>query len=44
MDFPGSSHLIFIPTVLTIGIVIGWIMGSRAVREQNEARRKRAKD
>ncbi len=44
MDLPGSSHLIFIPTVLTIGIVIGWIMGTKAAREQAEARRKRAKD
>jgi hypothetical protein len=25
-----SAHFIFIPTVLFVGIVIGWILGSRA--------------
>jgi hypothetical protein len=44
MDLPGPSHLIFIPVVLLIGIVLGWIMGSKATREQVEARRKRAKE
>ena len=28
-----SAHFIFIPTVLLIGIVIGWILGSRAARD-----------
>ena len=28
-----SSHFIFIPAVLLIGIVIGWILGSRAARD-----------
>ena len=28
-----SAHFIFIPTVLFVGIVIGWILGSRAVIE-----------
>ncbi len=28
-----SAHLIFIPTVLFVGIVIGWILGSRAARD-----------
>jgi hypothetical protein len=44
IDLPGPSHLIFIPGVLLIGIVIGWVMGSKATREQVEARRKRAKE
>jgi hypothetical protein len=44
MEFPGSAHLIFIPAVLTIGIVIGWLMGSKAAREQSDAQRKRAKE
>jgi hypothetical protein len=44
MDLPGPSHLIFIPAVLLIGMVLGWIMGSKAAREQVEARRKRAKE
>jgi hypothetical protein len=28
-----ASHLIFIPGVLLIGIVIGWVLGSRAARD-----------
>lgn len=30
---PPSSHFIFIPAVLLVGIVIGWILGSRAARD-----------
>ena len=28
-----SSHFIFIPAVLFVGLVIGWILGSRAARD-----------
>ena len=28
-----SSHFIFIPAVLLVGLVIGWILGSRAARD-----------
>ena len=28
-----SAHLIFIPTVLFVGICIGWVLGSRAARD-----------
>ena len=28
-----SAHFIFIPSVLLVGIVIGWILGSRAARD-----------
>jgi hypothetical protein len=28
-----STHFIFIPAVLFMGIVIGWILGSRAARD-----------
>ena len=28
-----SAHFIFIPAVLLLGIVIGWILGSRAARD-----------
>ena len=31
-DMP-SSHFIFIPAVLLIGVVLGWIFGSRAARD-----------
>ncbi len=29
----GAGHFIYIPSVLFIGIVIGWILGSRAARD-----------
>jgi hypothetical protein len=28
-----SAHFIFIPVVLCVGIVIGWILGSRAAQD-----------
>lgn len=28
-----SAHFIFIPTVLFIGVCIGWVLGSRAARD-----------
>ena len=28
-----STHFIFIPGVLLIGIIIGWVLGSRAARD-----------
>ena len=47
-----AGHFIFIPAVMIVGLVIGWIMGSRAAqdaysaelrkREAKEARRKKA--
>jgi hypothetical protein len=33
LDGMTSAHFIFIPAVLLIGIVIGWILGSRAARD-----------
>lgn len=29
----GAGHFIYIPAVLFIGVVIGWILGSRAARD-----------
>ena len=29
----GAGHFIFIPVVLLIGIVIGWMLGTRAARD-----------
>ena len=47
---PSASHLIFIPAVLLIGVMIGWILGSRAARDafaaelrRREERERRAK-
>jgi hypothetical protein len=28
-----SAHFIFIPSVLLVGIIIGWILGGRAARD-----------
>ena len=28
-----AGHFLFIPSVLMVGIVIGWILGSRAARD-----------
>jgi hypothetical protein len=46
-----SGHFIFIPAVLLVGIVIGWILGSRAAADayaaelrRREARRSSAAD
>ena len=47
-----SAHLIFIPGVLIIGLVIGWVLGARAAQdafaaelrrreERNDARKKK---
>ena len=33
IGIPSASHFIFIPTVLLIGMVIGWILGSRAAQD-----------
>jgi hypothetical protein len=47
MEFgiPTASHFIFIPAVLLIGVVIGWVLGSRAAQDAYamEQRRKNAK-
>ncbi len=44
MGLPGPEHLVFIPGVLLVGIVIGWIMGGRAARERLERQRQRARE
>jgi hypothetical protein len=28
-----AGHFIFIPAVLLVGVIIGWILGSRAARD-----------
>jgi len=28
-----AGHFIFIPAVLLVGVVIGWVLGSRAARD-----------
>ena len=38
---PTAAHFIYIPGVLLIGIVIGWILGSRAAADAFAARARR---
>ena len=37
------QHVIYIPMVALLGLVVGYIMGSRAVRAEYEKRRRRLK-
>ena len=41
-----AGHFIFIPSVLLIGVVIGWVLGSRAARDAfvAELRRREEKE
>jgi len=43
---PPSSHFIFIPAVLLVGVMIGWILGSRAARDAyaSELRRREERE
>ena len=36
-----SSHILFIPGVLMVGLFVGFILGARAARSQLELQRKR---
>ena len=38
---PTASHFIFIPAVLLIGVVIGWVLGSRAAQDAMAAELKK---
>ena len=46
MDFGqmSSAHFIFIPAVLVVGVVIGWILGSRAAADAYGAELKRREE
>ena len=39
-----SAHFIFIPAVLLIGIVIGWVLGSRAAADAYHAELRRREE
>ena len=38
---PTAAHFIYIPSVLLLGVVIGWILGSRAAADAYAAQMKR---
>ncbi len=44
MDGMGAAHFIFIPSVLMVGVVIGWVLGSRAARDAYAAELKRREE
>ena len=46
IGMPTASHLIFIPAVLLVGVVVGWILGSRAAADAYaaELRKREAKN
>jgi hypothetical protein len=33
VDTPNAAHFIYIPVMILLGVVIGWILGSRAARD-----------
>ena len=39
-----AAHFIFIPAVLVVGIVIGWILGSRVARDAYVAELRRREE
>ncbi|MBK8217186.1 MAG: hypothetical protein IPK71_25965 [Myxococcales bacterium] len=41
---PGPEHFIFIPGVLMIGIVIGFVMGTRSARADLDKKKRRARE
>jgi hypothetical protein len=41
---PPSSHFIFIPAVLIVGVVVGWVLGSRAARDAYAAELRRREE
>ena len=46
MDFSqmSAAHFVLIPGVMLIGIVIGWILGSRAAADAYQAEMKRREE
>ena len=42
MNLPTAAHFLYIPAVLLLGIVIGWILGSRAAADAYAAQLRRA--
>jgi hypothetical protein len=39
-----AGHFIFVPAVLLVGIVIGWILGSRAAKDAFNAELRRREE
>ena len=41
LGVPTASHFIFIQAVLIVGVVIGWVLGSRAAQDAMAAEMRR---
>lgn len=39
-----AAHFIFIPATLIVGVVIGWVLGSRAARDAYAAELRRREE
>jgi hypothetical protein len=39
-----SAHFVYIPCVVLVGIVIGWILGGRAARDFYENEKRKAEE
>ena len=39
-----AGHFIFIPAVMLVGVILGWILGSRAARDAFAAELKRREE
>jgi hypothetical protein len=39
-----AGHFIYIPLVLLVGVVLGWVLGSRAVRDAYAAELRRREE
>lgn len=44
IGLPSAAHFIFIPSVLIVGVVIGWILGGRAAKDAYAAELKRREE
>jgi uncharacterized protein YneF (UPF0154 family) len=44
VGLPTVEHFLFIPAVLLVGIVLGYIFGSKAAHTQLELKKKRARE
>jgi hypothetical protein len=41
---PSAAHFIYIPAMLILGVVIGWILGSRAAADAYAAQLRRMQE
>ena len=44
MDIPPSSHFIYIPIILVLGVVLGFILGAKATRDAVALEQRRQAD